>query len=97
MEIILKPIITEKMSTMTEKYPNRVAFLVNRHANKIEIKKAVESLYNVTVEKVNTMNYKGKNVTRYTKAGFIKGKAPAYKKAIIMLASGETIDFFSNI
>ncbi len=75
MEIIVKPIITEKMTKTTEKFSNRFGFIVNRRANKIEIKKAVESLYNVKVDRVNTMNYNGKNKSRYTKAGFIKGKS----------------------
>lgn len=97
MEIIVKPIITEKMTKTTEKFSNRVGFVVNRHANKIEIKKAVETLYNVKVDRVNTINFRGKNKSRYTKAGFIKGKTPAIKKAIVMLAAGEAIDFFSNI
>jgi len=97
MEIIVKPIITEKMTKMTEKFSNRVAFVVNRHANKIEIKKAIEVLYNVKVDRVNTFNFKGKKKSRSTKAGFITGKTPAIKKAIVTLATGETIDFFSNI
>ena len=97
MEIIVKPIITEKMTKTTEKFSNRFGFIVNRRANKIEIKKAVESLYNVKVDRVNTINYNGKNKSRYTKAGFIKGKSSDFKKAIIMLAEGDTIDFYSNI
>lgn len=97
MEIIVKPIITEKMSKTTEVFPNRFGFIVDRRANKIEIKKAVESLYNVKVDRVNTMNYNGKNKSRYTKAGYVKGKSPAFKKAIVMLAEGDTIDFYSNI
>ncbi len=97
MEIIVKPIITEKMTKTTERFANRFGFIVNNKANKIEIKKAIETLYNVKVDRVNTINYKGKNKSRYTKAGFIQGKTPAYKKAIVMLAEGETIDFYSNI
>ncbi|MBP1630930.1 MAG: ribosomal protein [Bacteroidetes bacterium] len=97
MEIIVKPIITEKMTKTNEKFSNRFGFIVDKRANKIEIKKAVESLYNVKVDRVNTINYAGKNKSRFTKAGFISGKTSAFKKAIVMLAAGETIDFFSNI
>lgn len=97
MQIIVKPIITEKMTKMTEKFSNRFGFIVDKRANKIEIKKAVESLYNVKVNRVNTINYNGKNKSRYTKTGFIKGKSSDYKKAIVMLAEGDTIDFYSNI
>ncbi|MBO7277712.1 MAG: 50S ribosomal protein L23 [Bacteroidales bacterium] len=97
MNIIVKPIITEKMTKTTEKFPNRFGFIVDKRANKIEIKKAVEELYGVKVESVNTMNYSGKNKSRYTKSGFIQGRTAAFKKAIVMLAEGDTIDFFSNI
>lgn len=97
MNIIVKPIITEKMTKTTEMFPNRFGFIVDKRANKIEIKKAVEELYGVKVESVNTMNYSGKNKSRYTKSGFIQGRTAAFKKAIVMLAEGDTIDFFSNI
>ena len=97
MNIIVKPIITEKMTKTTEKFPNRFGFIVDKRANKIEIKRAVEALYGVKVESVNTMNYSGKNKSRYTKSGFIQGRTAAFKKAIVMLAEGDTIDFFSNI
>lgn len=97
MNIIVKPIITEKMTKTTEKFPNRFGFIVDKRANKIEIKRAVEELYGVKVESVNTMNYSGKNKLRYTKSGFIQGRTAAFKKAIVMLAEGDTIDFFSNI
>ena len=97
MNIIVKPIITEKMTKTTEKFPNRFGFIVDKRANKIEIKRAVEELYGVKVESVNTMNYSGKNKSRYTKSGFIQGRIAAFKKAIVMLAEGDTIDFFSNI
>ena len=97
MNIIVKPIITEKMTKTTEKFPNRFGFIVDKRANKIEIKRAVEELYGVKVESVNTMNYIGKNKSRYTKSGFIQGRTAAFKKAIVMLAEGDTIDFFSNI
>ena len=97
MNIIVKPIITEKMTKTTEKFPNRFGFIVDKRANKIEIKRAVEELYGVKVESVNTMNYSGKNKSRYTKSGVIQGRTAAFKKAIVMLAEGDTIDFFSNI
>ena len=97
MNIIVKPIITEKMTKTTEKFPNRFGFIVDKRANKIEIKRAVEELYGVKVESVNTMNYSGKNKSRYTKSGFIQGRTAAFKKAIVMLAEGDTIDFSSNI
>ncbi len=97
MGIILKPIITEKMSAISENMPERYAFRVSPKANKIEIKKAVEAMYNVTVEDVNTMSYDGKRKSRYTKGGMINGRVAAFKKAIITLRKGDTIDFFSNI
>ncbi|MDO4191532.1 MAG: 50S ribosomal protein L23 [Bacteroidales bacterium] len=93
---MLKPIVTEKMTTMTEK-SGRVAFRVAAGANKVEIKKEVERLYNVTVVAVNTINVHGKRKSRYTKAGLIEGRMPSYKKAIITLKEGDTIDFYSNI
>jgi len=97
MSIIIKPLITEKMTGVSEKMTNRYGFIVNRKANKIEIKKAVESLYGVKIDNINTMIYSGKLKSRYTKAGFINGKTSAFKKAIVTLAAGETIDFYSNI
>ncbi len=96
MEILLKPIVTEKMTSQGEKF-NRYGFLVARKANKLEIKKAVEELYGVNVESVNTINVAGKNKTRYTKSGIMKGTTTATKKAVVTLAKGETIDFYSNI
>ena len=96
MDIIIKPVITEKMTEMGEDL-NRYGFIVNRKANKLQIKKAVEDLYGVEVASVNTMTYKGKTKSRYSKTGIITGKTASYKKAIITLAEGETIDFYSNI
>ena len=96
MGIIIKPIVTEKMTQISEKF-NRVGFQVAHSANKIEIKKAVEEMYNVTVVDVNTSNYHGKKKSRYTKAGIINGMTATYKKAIVTLKEGDTIDFFSNI
>ncbi|MBU2651880.1 MAG: 50S ribosomal protein L23 [Bacteroidetes bacterium] len=95
-KIIIKPVITEKMTDLGDKL-NRYGFIVHRGANKIEIKLAIEKLYGVEVLDVNTMNYPGKIKSRYTKAGFITGKTRAYKKAVVTLAQGETIDFYSNI
>jgi large subunit ribosomal protein L23 len=96
MEILRKPVVTEKMNRITEKQP-RYGFIVDKRANKIDIKKAVESMYSVTVESVNTMVIRGKAKTRYTKAGFVSGARPDTKKAIVTLKKGELIDFFSNI
>ena len=97
MGIIIKPIVTEKQTAITEKFPNRYGFRVSPDANKLEIKKAVEVMYGVNVESVNTTNYAGKKKSRYTKSGIINGKTSAFKKAIVTLKEGETIDFFSNI
>lgn len=96
MDILIKPLVTEKMTGMAEK-ANRYGFVVNRKANKIQVKTAVESMYGVKVESVNTMVLPGKKRTRNTKTKFIVGRTSAYKKAIVTLADGGTIDFFSNI
>lgn len=96
MEIILKPILTEKMSMLTDKL-NKVAFVVAKDANRIEIKKAVEEMYGVQVKDVNTQRYQGKAKSRYTKTGVIHGRTASFKKAIVTLAEGDSIDFFSNI
>jgi len=96
MNILLKPIVTEKMTSQGDKF-NRYGFIVAMNANKIEIKKAVEDLYGVTVESVNTMRYGGKVKTRNTKSGVMIGKSAAKKKAVVTLAEGNTIDFYSNI
>ena len=96
MGIIVKPLVTEKMTAITEKL-NRFGFIVRPGANKLEIKKEVEALYNVTVVEVNTMRYAGKNKSRYTRSGLINGRTNAYKKAIVTLKEGDTIDFYSNI
>lgn len=97
MAFIIKPVVTEKMTKITEKQPNRYGFIVSPEANKLQIKKEVEARYNVTVEDVNTLNYAGKRSSRYTKAGLIKGQKNAFKKAIVTLKAGEEIDFYSNI
>jgi large subunit ribosomal protein L23 len=95
--IIIKPIVTEKQTAITEKKTNRVGFRVSPDANKLEIKAAIEDLYGVKVVKVNTMNYDGKRKSRYTKSGTTSGQESAFKKAIVTLKEGETIDFFKNI
>ena len=97
MGILIKPILTEKQTAITEKFSNRYGFRVAPSANKVEIKNAIEELYGVKVESVNTINYNGKRKSRYTKAGVISGKTSAFKKAVITLKEGESIDFFSNI
>jgi large subunit ribosomal protein L23 len=96
MNIIQKPIITEKMNQLGDKL-SRYGFIVSNKANKIQIKQAVEELYDVEVIAVNTMNYGGKTKARSTKAGYITGRTSAFKKAIITIAEGQSIDFYSNI
>ena len=96
MPILKNPIVTEKMSAESEKF-NRYGFVVDRKANKIEIKKAIEELYGVTVNKVRTMHCTGKPRSRNTKGGAISGRTQSYKKAIVALADGDTIDFYSNV
>jgi large subunit ribosomal protein L23 len=96
MNILIKPIVTEKMTAQGEDF-NRYGFVVAKDANKLEIKKAVEELYNVKVSEVNTMRYAGKRKQRYTKSGISLGKTASYKKAVVTLAEGEVIDFYSNI
>ena len=96
MIIIKRPVITEKMTAISEKL-NKFAFIVDKNANKLQIKDAVEKLYNVKVEAVNTMNYQGKMKSRYTKSGVVTGRRAAFKKAVVTLKEGDTIDFFSNI
>jgi large subunit ribosomal protein L23 len=96
MNILLKPIVTEKMTSQGDKF-NRYGFIVAKNANKLQIKKAVEELYGVTVSDVNTMRYGGKIKSRNTKSGLLIGKTAATKKAVITLAEGSKIDFYSNI
>ncbi len=96
MNILIKPIITEKMTNDSE-LNNRYGFVVDKNANKVEIKKAVEGTYGVSVEAVRTMNYPVKRTTKFTKTGVVSGKKGAYKKAIVQIAEGDNIDFYSNI
>mgnify|MGYP001220276788 FL=1 len=95
-EVLIKPILTEKANAQQESL-RRFAFKVARKANKLEIKKAIESFYGVTVVDVNTSVIPGKNKTRFTKAGFIQGRKPAYKKALVTVAEGETIDLYGTV
>lgn len=95
MSILKKPLVTEKVSSLNEK--GKYGFIVDIKANKVEIKKAVEKQYGVNVEKVNTINVMGKLKVRYTQAGILGGRKPNYKKAIVTLAEGEVIDFYSNV
>ena len=95
-EVLIKPIVTEKSNKLSDA-KRTFAFRVNRKANKLEIKKAVESFYGVNVTDVNTTVSPGKNKSRFTKAGVISGRKPSYKKAYITVAEGETIDLYANI
>ncbi len=114
MTFIIKPLVTEKMTKLTEKSSvektykikgqertkkaeAKYGFIVRPEANKLEIKNEVESLYNVTVLDVNTIRYAGKRMSRYTRKGLVKGQKNAYKKAIVTLKEGDSIDFYSNI
>lgn len=114
MTLIVKPLVTEKLTKITDKTSvqksytvkgvqktkkaeTKYGFVVLPTANKLEIKKEIETLYNVKVLDINTMRYAGKATTRYTRSGIISGRKPAYKKAIVTLKEGDTIDFYSNI
>ena len=96
MSIIIKPIITEKITKEGEVF-NRFGFVVDKKANKVQIKKAIEAAYGITVVDVNTMNYRADRSVKYTKSGLISGKTNAYKKAVVQVKEGETIDFYTNI
>ena len=96
MGILIKPIVTEKLTDQGEKL-NRYGFIVDRDANKLQIKAAVEQMYNVTVADVNTLNYHGKRKSRYTKAGMLRGRMNHFMKAYVTLAGEDKIDFYSNI
>lgn len=95
MSILKSPLVTEKVSALNEK--GKYGFIVDVNANKVEIKNAVEKMYGVNVAKVNTMRVMGKHKVRFTKAGTLAGRKPNYKKAIVTLAAGEVIDFYSNV
>jgi large subunit ribosomal protein L23 len=94
--ILIKPLITEKAETLSTK-GGQYSFVVNKDANKIEIKKEVERMYQVTVESVNTLVMPGKQKNRSTRSGMLRGRKPSFKKAIVTLSAGEEIDFFGDI
>ena len=96
MNILLKPVITEK-ATADSELKNRFTFLVKTDANKLQIKKAVENTYGVSVDKVRTMRYGAEKRIRYTKTGMQRGKSPRIKKAIVQLLEGDTIDFYNKL
>jgi len=95
-EVLIKPILSEKVNKQTEKL-NRYAFVVNRKANKLEIKKAVEAFYGVQVQNVNTTVIPSKAKARQTKAGLVVGRKAAKKKAFVTVAEGETIDIYGTV
>jgi large subunit ribosomal protein L23 len=96
MDIIVRPVVTEKMNAQADGL-KKYGFIVDKKANKVQIKKAVENLYGVTVESVNTMFYAGKRKSRFTRTGYVAGRRNAFKKAVITLREGDMIDFYSNI
>lgn len=96
MNIIQKPIVTEKLNLQGEKL-EKYGFIVVVAANKLQIKAAVESMYGVTVTSINTARYAGKSKTRYTKTGVTRGRSESFKKAYVTLKKGDKIDFYSNI
>jgi large subunit ribosomal protein L23 len=96
MDIIIRPIVTEKMNRQGDSL-SKYGFMVSTHANKLQVKLAVEKLYGVSVSTVNTIKYSGKTKSRNTRSGILKGKSSAFKKAIVTLSKGEKIDFYSNI
>lgn len=95
MGVLIKPLVTEKASSINEQ--GKYGFMVDKKANKVQIKKEVEKVYGVTVESVNTMIQPGSSKSRYTKSGLIQGRTPSYKKAIVKVADGDIIDFYSGI
>jgi len=96
-QILIRPLITEKMTNITADQSNKYGFIVNTKANKIEIKKAIQDKFNVTVVDVRTINYDGKTKTQFRKSGRFVGKTAKYKKAIITLKKGETIELFEQV
>lgn len=96
MSVLIKPIITEKATDQSE-LNNCFSFVVRKTANKIEVKEAVEKAYGVSVEEVRTMNYPVKRKTKYTRQGLVQSVEGGYKKAVVQLAEGDNIDFYSNI
>ncbi|MBM3446880.1 MAG: 50S ribosomal protein L23 [Bacteroidota bacterium] len=96
METLKKPVVTEKMTRLAEKH-QQYAFKVDKRANKIQIRTAVEAMYGVTVESVNTMRYAGNSRNRNTKGGLVRGRTDSFKKAIVTLKAGESIDYYSGL
>lgn len=96
MEILIKPVVTEKLSAQGERM-NRYGFVVEKRANKLQIRSAIEDMYSVTVVDVNTMIYPAKKKTRMSKSGIVHGTKNAFKKAVVTLKDGDKIDFYSNI
>jgi len=96
MEILKKPVLTEKATQLTDKL-NRYLFIVDKNANKIQIKQAIRQMYGVEAESINTMLYSGKVKTRGTKKGFVAGRTASYKKAVVTVAKGEAIDFYGTV
>ncbi len=95
MGVLIKPLVTEKFSSMNEH--GKYGFIVDKAANKVQIKQEVEKMYGVTVESVNTMIQPGKTKSRFTKSRIIEGSTPSYKKAVVKIADGDIIDFYSGI
>ena len=95
-DILIRPLIYEKLNNLNQKL-NKVGFVVDKDANKIEIKSAVEKMYGVTVKSVDTAVIPGKAKVRYTRKGMTRGMKSSYKKAYVTLAKGETIDFYANV
>lgn len=95
MSVLIRPLVTEKFSSMNEH--GKYGFIVDKKANKVQIKQEVEKTYGVTVEAVNTMVQPGRSKSRYTKSGIISGRTPSYKKAVVRVADGDLIDFYSGI
>ncbi|WP_375580645.1 50S ribosomal protein L23 [Marivirga tractuosa] len=95
MSVLIKPLVTEKVSALNE--TGKYGFVVDINANKIQIKAEVEKTYGVNVESINTMKYLGKQKSRYTKSRILTGRKPSFKKAIVTVAEGEVIDFYSEI
>ena len=96
MDILIKPIVTEKMTGQTDKLKS-YGFIVDKRANKNQIKKAIQDMYGVSIVSVNTMRYGGKEKSRFSRTGVVRGRSSAFKKAIVSLNDGDVIDFYSNI
>ncbi len=95
MSILKKPLVTEKISVLNER--GKYGFIVDKNNNKIEIKKAVEKTYGVTVERVNTMIYQGNEKSKHTKSKVVTGRTSSFKKAIVQVAEGDIIDFYGEV